>query len=248
MVRVAIARRLERDRRRIAVLTEIRTVAATGSTNADLLELARNGAVEGLWLRAECQLTGRGRQGRNWASPLGNLYASTLIRLRPGDPAAGSLALVAAVALREAVGIGTIKWPNDLLIDGAKVAGILLERADDAVVAGFGVNTAQAPTLPDRPTTTLRNAGIAVSPAELIERLADRFAAWLARWREPALGAVADSWLAYAHPSGTALSVNLPDGGRAEGRFDGLAADGALALRLASGERRIIHAGDVFQV
>lgn len=239
---------MERRSRKGAVLSEIRTVAATGSTNADLLELAREGAVDGLWLRAEIQLAGRGRQGRSWASPAGNLYASTLVRLRPSDPPAGLLALVAAVALREAVGVGMIKWPNDLLIDGAKVAGILLERTDDAVVAGFGVNIAHAPQLPDRATTTLSDAGLALTPGKLVVTLADRFSAWLARWREPAVGAVADAWLAYAHPSGSPLSVNLPDGGRAEGRFDGLAPDGALALRLASGERRTIHAGDVFQL
>lgn len=173
---------------------------------------------------------------------------STLVRLRPHDPVAGSLALVAAVALREAAGVGTIKWPNDLMIDGAKVAGILLERADDAIVAGFGVNIAHAPRLPDRATTSLHSAGVRSSPADLLAALVERFATWLARWREPAVGAVADAWLAYAHPTGAALSVNLPDGTRVEGRFDGLAPDGALALRLASGERRIIHAGDVFQL
>ncbi len=199
-------------------------------------------------MRAERQIAGRGRQGRNWSSPPGNLYASTLVRLRPGDPTAGSLALVAAVALREAVGIGTIKWPNDLLIDGAKVAGILLERADDAVVAGIGVNVMQAPGLPDRPTTSLHAAGVSRTPEDVLEALAGRFAVWLSRWREPAPGAVADAWLAWAHPSGTPLSVNLPDGMRVEGRFDGLAPDGALVLRLASGERRTIHAGDVFQL
>lgn len=228
-----------------AVLSAIRTVAETGSTNADLLAAD---AAEGTWLRAERQTGGRGRQGRAWASPPGNLYASTLVRLRPGDPPAATLALVAAVALREAAGIGTIKWPNDLLIDGAKVAGILLERAGDVVVAGFGVNLATAPALAERATTTLRAQGIALSPADLAERLAPMFAAWLARWREPAPGAVAQAWRAWAHPAGTELSVNLPDGRRLNGRFDGLAADGALALRLATGERRLIHAGDVFQL
>lgn len=213
-----------------------------------MLDLARDNAREGLWLRAESQLAGRGRQGRPWSSPVGNLYASTLIRVRPGDPVAGSLALVAAVALREAIGVGTIKWPNDLLIDGAKVSGILLERAGDAIVVGFGVNIACAPDLPDRPTTTLAAAGIALDPAGLLDVLAERFRVWLARWREPAVGAVAEAWLAYAHPTGAPISVNLPDGGRIEGRFDSLAPDGALVLRLASGERRTIHAGDVFQL
>ena len=181
-------------------------------------------------------------------SPPGNLYASTLVRVGAGDPVTGSLALVAAVALREAIGTGTIKWPNDLLIDGAKVAGILLERTGDAVVAGFGVNVAEAPDVPDRATTTLRAAGMMVDPGDLVAVLAERLALWLARWREPAVGAVAEAWLAYAHPTGTPMSVHLPDGALIDGRFDGLAPDGALRLRLASGEVRVIHAGDVFQV
>src|SRR5690606_6236394 len=126
-----------------AVLTiTIRTVEQTGSTNADMLALAQAGASEGLWLRAERQTLGKGRQGKAWESPPGNLYASTLIRLRPSDPPAATLALVAAVALEEAVSVflparAAIKWPNDLLIDGAKLSGILLERAADAVVIGI---------------------------------------------------------------------------------------------------------------
>ena len=99
----------------------IRTVAETGSTNDDMAALARAGAAEGLWLRAERQSGGRGRQGRGWHSPAGNLYASTLVRLRQGDPPAATLALVAAVALHEVAAAHaplaaiTIKWPNDLL-------------------------------------------------------------------------------------------------------------------------------------
>src|SRR3954468_5499421 len=119
----------------------IRAVAETGSTNDDVAVLAREGAPEGLWLRADRQTSGKGRQGRAWQSPPGNLHASTLVRLRPDDPPAPTLALVAAVALHEVVTphapAATIKWPNDLLVDGAKLAGILLERQGDAVVVGF---------------------------------------------------------------------------------------------------------------
>src|SRR5687768_16834440 len=111
----------------------IRTVAETGSTNDDLASLAREGAPEGSWLRAIRQSGGRGRQGRDWHSPPGNLHASTLVRLRPGDPPAPTLALVAAVALHEVAsalvvaGVEIeIKWPNDLLVAGAKLSGILL--------------------------------------------------------------------------------------------------------------------------
>jgi BirA family transcriptional regulator, biotin operon repressor / biotin---[acetyl-CoA-carboxylase] ligase len=257
---------------------DIRTVAETGSTNADMLALASAGASEGSWLRAERQTNGKGRQGRAWDSPPGNLYASTLVRLRPPDPPAATLALVAAVALEEAVrvflaprhpgeswglpatqrtseakdpsfrwGDGLrIKWPNDLLIDGAKLSGILLERAGEAVVIGIGVNLAHHPDLPDRPTTSLAAQGAPVDPATFLDVLAEAFARWLARWRQEGLDPVRNRWLDSAHPVGTALATHLPDGSRVDGLFEGLDAEGALILREAGGNRRIIHAGDVF--
>ena len=244
------------------VLTSIRTVAETGSTNADLLELARGGAEDGLWLRAIRQTAGRGRLGREWRSPDGNLYASTLVRLRVGDPQAASLALVAAVALQETVstflvaGIcqGTadagatlaLKWPNDLLLADAKLSGILLERAGDAVIVGYGVNIAHHPDLPDRRTTDLAAHGVVVEPALFLEILADGFARWIGRWRAEGIAPVRERWVDCAHPVGTALTARLPDGSAVEGLFVGLDADGALILRVASGERRVIHAADVF--
>jgi hypothetical protein len=141
-------------------MSVLRTVPETGSTNDDLASLAREGAPEGLWLRAERQTGGRGRQGREWHSPPGNLYASTLVRLAPGDPPAPTLALVAAVALHEVASAFAgeagieIKWPNDLLVAGAKLSGILLERLDDAVVVGFGVNLLDHPDETTRPATS----------------------------------------------------------------------------------------------
>jgi BirA family biotin operon repressor/biotin-[acetyl-CoA-carboxylase] ligase len=231
----------------------IRTVAETGSTNADLLALACAGAAEGYWLRAERQHAGRGRQGRPWLSPPGNFYASTLIRLRPTDPPAATLALLAAVALDEAIGVFlpdrgalTLKWPNDLLLAGAKLSGILLERAEDAVVIGIGVNLAHHPDLPDRATASLAGHGVLVEPAMLAEVLAEGMARWVGRWRGEGLASVCARWLARAHPVGTALTARLPDGSATQGLFDGLDADGALVLRLASGDRRVIHAADVF--
>ncbi|HZF94925.1 MAG TPA: biotin--[acetyl-CoA-carboxylase] ligase [Allosphingosinicella sp.] len=226
----------------------IRSVAETGSTNDDLAALAREGASEGLWLRAERQTGGRGRQGRAWSSPPGNLYASTLVRLRPGDPPAPTLALVAAVALHEAASLYTpgilIKWPNDLLAGGAKLSGILLERADDAVVIGFGVNLAFHPTDIERPATSLAAlAGSAPDPDAFLETLADAFARWLGRWRSAGLAPVRRAWLAAAHPVGTALTA-----AGEEGLFDGLDETGALRLRLADGTLRIVHAGDVFLI
>ncbi len=232
----------------------IRVVAETGSTNADLIALAATGSPEGLWLRAEQQTAGRGRQGRVWQSPPGNLYASTLVRLRAADPAPATLALVAAVALEEAVsaylGAGRVqlKWPNDLLLAGAKLSGILLERAADAIVIGVGVNLAHHPTDIDRLATSLAAHGVAVAPGDFIETLADSFARWLGKWRVEGLAPIRDRWMARAHPSGTALTARLPDGSALDGLFDRLDADGALILRLADGTRRVIHAGDVFLI
>ena len=192
--------------------------------------------------------------GRVWASPTGNLYASTLVRLRPGDPAPATLALVAAVSLAEAVGVFapdlplTIKWPNDLLVNGAKLTGILLERTGDAVIIGMGVNLAHHPDLPDRPATSLATHGIDVTPSLFCETLAEIFARWRARWRGEGLEPVRRAWLAKAHPTGTALTVNLGEGEPVQGLFAGLNHDGSLSLRLADGTIRAIHAGDVFLI
>ena len=225
-------------------MAAIRTVAETGSTNDDVAALARDGAPEGLWLRAERQTGGKGRQGRAWQSPPGNLHASTLVRIDPKHPPPPSLALVAAVALHDAIALHTrrarIKWPNDIIINRAKLAGILLERRGDAVVIGFGVNLAHHPEDLDRPAASL---GARVTPDALLRRLAACFEDWLERWRTAGLAPVRAAWLEAAHPVGTPLSS-----GGTEGTFDGLDETGALRLRLADGAIRIVHAGDVFLV
>jgi BirA family biotin operon repressor/biotin-[acetyl-CoA-carboxylase] ligase len=232
----------------IMTAAAITTVAETGSTNDDLAAAALAGAAEGDWLRAERQTGGRGRQGRAWSSPPGNLYASTLVRLRRGDPPAPSLALVAAVALHEVAsgwapeaGV-RIKWPNDLIASGAKLAGILLERAGDAVVIGFGANLAHHPEGLERPVTSLAAlAGSTPEPGLFAEQLAESFARFLALWRGAGVAAIRSAWLERAHPIGTALTTS-----EGEGLFEGLDETGALRLRLPHGETRLIHAGDVF--
>jgi BirA family biotin operon repressor/biotin-[acetyl-CoA-carboxylase] ligase len=226
----------------------IRTVRETGSTNSDLIGLAHQGAEEGDWLRADRQTGGRGRHGRTWQSPEGNLHASTLVRVRPGDPPAPTLALVGAVALHDASerfapGL-RIKWPNDLVAGNAKIAGILLEREGDAVVAGFGVNLVAHPENLDRPTTCLAAiAGQAPGPDEFLAELARAFAGRLHQWRSFGLDPIRKDWLERAHPVGTALETS-----HGTGQFDGLDPDGALRLRLADGSRHVIHAGDIFLI
>jgi BirA family transcriptional regulator, biotin operon repressor / biotin---[acetyl-CoA-carboxylase] ligase len=220
-----------------------------------MLALIATGVEEGLWLRAERQTEGRGRLGRGWESPSGNLFASTLVHLRPTDPPAPMLAFVAAVALVEVLKAQAplepflLKWPNDVLCDGAKLAGILLERTGDTVVIGIGVNLAHHPEGLDRSVTSLAaRIGQAPDAEAFVHSLAAHFASWLVQWRESGQAAIIGAWHRYAHMPGTPLSVNLPDGSRLAGCYDGLDQDGALKLRLADGAVRAIHAGDVFLV
>jgi BirA family biotin operon repressor/biotin-[acetyl-CoA-carboxylase] ligase len=139
-----------------------------------------------------------------------------------------------------------IKWPNDLLLGGAKLSGILLERAGDAVIVGIGVNLAHHPEDTDRLATSLAQHGVTPDSADFAETLAEAFSRWLAIWRGQGLAPIRARWLERAHPVGTALTARLPDGLAIDGLFGGLDGDGALILRLADGGSRVIHAGDVF--
>jgi BirA family biotin operon repressor/biotin-[acetyl-CoA-carboxylase] ligase len=205
-------------------------------------------AIEGDWLVALQQDAGRGRHGRAWAAPDGNFSGSTVIALRDGDPPAPSLALAAGLALIEAAEVAapgaglTLKWPNDLMTGTAKVAGILLERSGDRVVAGFGVNLAEAPAIEGRETASL---GGAIVPQAFAPVLAASFARLLGAWRSSDPAAFARAGCARAHPAGTPLEVHRGPGERIAGMFDGIERDGALRLRLASGAVEIVRAGDV---
>jgi BirA family biotin operon repressor/biotin-[acetyl-CoA-carboxylase] ligase len=157
------------------------------------------------------------------------------------------------VALQEAVSVfgadATIKWPNDLLIDGAKLSGILLERVDDAVVVGFGVNLAHHPDDLDRPANNLAVVtGHVPDPDIFLAVLAESFGRWLGCWRTQGLAPIRVRWLEKAHPVGSALTARRSDGGSLDGLFDGLDATGALRLRLADGSVHVIHAADVFLI
>lgn len=224
-----------------------------------MIALAASGADEGVWIRAERQTGGRGRSGRSWTSETGNLHISTLVRLRRGDPAPHTLALLAAVAARDAVKAlapridVTIKWPNDLMAgapgaDWAKLCGMLLERAGNGVVVGIGMNVTHAPEIAGRATTSLASlgAGADTDAARVADVLAEHFALWLRRWHEEGLAPIREAWLAGAHPLGTPLRAMLPDGSEVMGGFAGLAADGGLLLDGEDGRRTVVHAGDIF--
>jgi BirA family biotin operon repressor/biotin-[acetyl-CoA-carboxylase] ligase len=216
-----------------------------------MLALAEQGAPEGTWLRAGRQTGGRGRMGRAWDSPVGNLYASTLVQIRPGDPPALTLALTTANAVHALLaplcaGQARIKWPNDILVDGAKIAGILLERVGDALIVGIGINVTHHPIGLDRPVTSLLAQGaIDAEAGALHERLAQLFGHWLSIWRAQGLDPVLAHWLLNAHSTGTAMRVSQSDGSVVEGTFETLDRHGTLILRLANGQSRAIHAGDI---
>jgi len=236
----------------------IETVATTGSTNADLVARLRAGEAipEGMWLRAETQTGGKGRSGRAWISPPGNLYASTVIHPGASHPPAQTLALAIGLAVHEHV-IGSLmvadhaavslKWPNDVLVRGAKVAGILLERCGDAIVAGIGINLAFAPQIEGRPATCIAalNPKYEADPGYALTFLAPRVAEQLARWRQDGLPALISRWSRAAHPIGSPLAINSGEGAVLRGTFAGLDPSGALLLCLANGVTQTIHAGDV---
>lgn len=232
----------------------IETIRETGSTNADLLARIDSGEAlaEGAWLVADRQRAGRGRQGRAWLDAPGNFMGSTAVCLGPSDPSAPGLSLVAALAVYEAVLLRlaepqhlSLKWPNDLLLRGEKVAGILLERSGNIAVIGIGVNLAAAPPLPDRTAAHLACVGPTPERDSFARELAASLERELARWRQFGMEPIIARWQSAAHPPGSSISVHGADGTRISGTFQGLAPNGALQLGLADGSTRVIHAGDV---
>ena len=228
----------------------MRTYGAVASTQDEAIAAAIAGAPDRCAYLALRQTAGRGRQNRAWQSPEGNLYFSAL--MRPGGiaPQPAFWSLMAGLALHEAAAAFlpdvklALKWPNDLLLGGAKLAGVLIDSALaaggklDWVVIGAGVNLAHAPALPDRPTACLAEHGVHATPHAVAERLIAAFD----HWSRQDLPTIRAAWLARAHPIGTPLRVQ--QGAQViEGVFDGLAQDGALLLR----GHAPIATGEVFQ-
>ena len=170
-----------------------------------------------------------------------------MVELRSGDPPAPTLSLAAALALIEAVDAAApglplmLKWPNDLLLRGDKLAGILLERSGERIVAGFGANLAAAPSLPDRQAASLEGR---VTPAAFAPLLAASSARMLGLWRASQPGQIARAWELRAHPIGAPMTVHTSAETRVSGHFAGIEPDGALRLRTDQGIE-IVRAGDV---
>lgn len=232
----------------------IEYIAETGSTNVDLLTRLTSGELvaEGDWLVADRQIAGRGRQGRQWFDGLGNFMGSTAVLPGLHDPPAPTLALVAGLAVYEALvplcpdpRALMLKWPNDVMLGGAKLCGILLEARGAAVIVGIGVNLATTPQLPDRPTVAMADVTVAPARDDFARRLARSFATELERWRNFGLEPLLRRWMAAGTPKGAPLVAFEPDGTQCRGRFAGLDSAGNLLLALEDGEVRAIHAGDI---
>jgi BirA family transcriptional regulator, biotin operon repressor / biotin---[acetyl-CoA-carboxylase] ligase len=220
-------------------------LASVGSTNDEAARLADAGAPEGTVVWSREQTGGRGRRGRHWASPVGNLYTSTILRPDCAAPRAAELGFVAALAVADIVPAGRqvrLKWPNDVLVDGGKIAGILLESAVgqggqvDHVVAGIGLNVGFAPQLPEM---RYPSAALGGSVEAALERLTAALAARLAQWRRDGFETVRAAWLGRAGPIGAEVDVRLGDE-LVRGRFAGLDRQGALLLETAAGPRTIV--------
>jgi BirA family biotin operon repressor/biotin-[acetyl-CoA-carboxylase] ligase len=235
--------------------------AALASTNAEALARVGGDAPNQLWIVADRQSAGRGRRGRSWASESGNLYATRLI-VDPAPAAAmPEICFVAALALHDAVldccpSLAPerlkLKWPNDLLLDGQKLAGILVEGISGpgapAVAVGFGINCCAHPAGLPFPATDLLRAGCVAGPLTLLEALGPALERRLAEWdRGRNLGAIRDAWVARALGLGKAIEVRLADR-TLDGTFEELDASGALVLRRPDGARETVRAGDVFPV
>ncbi|NWE53021.1 biotin--[acetyl-CoA-carboxylase] ligase [Brevundimonas sp. P7753] len=233
----------------------------TDSTNAEARRRAEAGEVGPLWIAARRQTAGRGRRGRQWGSDSGNLFTSLLLLTQKSPAEAAQLTFAASLAVADLLdryvppALVTIKWPNDVLLDGRKTSGILIESGPAPsggmwLAVGIGVNLSQTPGDTERPATCIAEhlgQGVAAAPSvdEAAKALAETFGVWLDRWMTFGFQPVLDAWIARTpglYGSCTARLTNETLTGTA----DGVEADGSLRLKLSDGSLRVISAGDVF--
>jgi BirA family transcriptional regulator, biotin operon repressor / biotin---[acetyl-CoA-carboxylase] ligase len=232
---------------------------ALDSTNEEAQRQLAAGAKGPLWIVADEQTQGRGRSGRRWQSAKGNLYASLLLSLDISPSIATQLSFVAALAAHDAAskhlgpglrGALRLKWPNDLLLGSAKLAGVLIESAASpkaqrlAVIVGIGINVSGAPADSDRPVASLDLPP--ESCASVFDALADGFDLWFFRWdRGNGFAMIREAWLTRAMALNEPISVNL-NGSAIRGTFRGVDQAGALQLETGPGIVILVNAGEIF--
>jgi BirA family biotin operon repressor/biotin-[acetyl-CoA-carboxylase] ligase len=228
--------------------------AEIDSTNAEALRRARGGEPGPLWITAQTQTAGRGRRGRTWVSRAGNLFASLLLREPSPAAFAPQLSFVAGLAVHDAVvrhadtGLPlSLKWPNDMVCNGAKLAGVLIEGEGSPLVAviGIGINCSHHPEATEYPATDLAALGVTVTPEALFDALRRAMAERLRQWqRGMGFASIRADWLARACGVGEPIRVRMP-GREIEGRFSALDEAGRLLIGLPGGGCEAIAAGDV---
>jgi BirA family biotin operon repressor/biotin-[acetyl-CoA-carboxylase] ligase len=218
------------------------------STNDEARRLAASGAPHGTVVHADEQGAGRGRMGRVWFSPPGNLYLSVLLRLDLPPQRGPELSFVTAITVADAIDAllpkqsrATLKWPNDVLVNDGKIAGILVESVDDAQIIGIGLNVLEAPRNAPYKTATLVGAGGIATVDGARDILLESLEKRLEAWSEHGFDAIRAEWLARAHPIGTRLRASI-GGLTEEGLFAGLDDDGAMLLDTPDGRKRIVAA------
>ena len=237
---------------------DLRAFDVLDSTNAECRRIAEGGHSENIWVISGEQSAGKGRRGREWVSPVGNLFASLLYGIDCDLGTASQLSFVTALAVRDALAdilqsneSVTCKWPNDVLVGGKKISGILLETAGQGgatpshVVIGIGINILYHPENPQYPATNLKDeSGREIERELVLERLVASMAHWIARWKDHGFSLIRNAWKDNALGLGQEIIVRLPDE-ELQGRFVDLDENGALILAVGD-ERRHITAGDVF--
>ncbi|MZR30504.1 biotin--[acetyl-CoA-carboxylase] ligase [Sneathiella litorea] len=240
-------------------LFKLTVLDTVGSTNVEARILAEDGEAEGRVVWAKKQEQGVGRRGRQWSSPEGNLYCSLILRPECDPSSAARLSFLVALAIHQAITKFVkpeidvrLKWPNDVLIEGHKSAGILLESKMnpdglmDYVIVGTGLNIATYPEHTDGlPATSLQKVGADVSVEEMISAYLYAFLDLYKIWKRDGFAPIREKWLAHATGLGEKITVRLTKE-TLQGVFSGLNENGALILALDTGERKLISAGEVF--
>lgn len=242
----------------IAAAAGVKLIAheTVGSTSTEAMAAARRGERGPLWITAARQTAGRGRRGNTWVSQPGNLYVSLLLVDAVPPQRGGELSFVAALAVHDAVSELVpnlashlaLKWPNDLLLGGAKFAGILIETEGAVAIVGIGVNCAHHPADTSFPATDLTASGAMISPERVFRHLSKTMLARLNQWdRGRGFAPIRADWLTHATGIGQDIRVRLP-AEEIAGRFQSLDETGRLLLRLPDGRVQPIAAGEVFAI
>ncbi len=236
---------------------DLRCFEEIDSTNEEALRLARGGLTRPTWIWAERQTAGRGRRGRVWVSQTENLFCTLALPVDRPPAVAAQLSFLSALAVRRLIETHSsastvkMKWPNDVLLEGKKVSGILLESVTGGsdrpslVAVGVGVNLMSCPSGTDFPATALASVCDPPSPRRAMEELMRHFDDWLGIWMTRGFEPIRYAWLSAAQGLGREIEVRLP-GRTLTGIFDTISETGELVLIDSDGEKTEIAAGDVF--